>query len=148
PVWSSMGPDPHQENLMMTRIRPIQPLLLAVLALGLPVSVRAQPKAKPADPPGPKVLIVNAAAAPVPPLKYRVLPSSADLNPGDAAPIYLRIRHDLADEGWKQLNEKPYEWLKLPMKDFPAAEARQFVDAWGNPLKQIEFGARRNTCDW
>ena len=133
---------------MMTPIRPARPVLIALVALGLPVSALAQPAAKPAEPPKPKVLIVNAAAAPVPALKYRLLPSSADLNPGDAAPIYLRIGLELAAEGWRQLNEKPYPWLKLPLKDFPAAEARQFVDTWGNKLKQIEFGSHRKTCDW
>jgi hypothetical protein len=137
-----------QENLKMTRIRTTRPLLLAVLALGLPVSVLAQPAAKPAEPPGPRVLMVNPAAALMPALKYRLLPSSADLNRGDAAPIYLRIGLEMAEGGWKQLNEKTYQWLKLPLKDFPTAEARQFVDTWSGRLKQIEFGAHRKTCDW
>jgi hypothetical protein len=123
-------------------------VLIALLAMGMPVSALAQPAAKPAGPPKPKVLIVNPAAAPVPALKYRLLPSSADLNPGDAAPIYLRNRHEMVEEGWRQLSEKPPKWLELPLKDFPAAEARQFVDLWGSKSQQIEFGAHRKTCDW
>jgi hypothetical protein len=126
----------------------------AIGVLAMPGSVSAQPEAqqkaaaRSAEPAGPKVLILSPAGEPIPALKYRLLPSSADLNPGDAAPIYLRIRHEMSDEGWKQLNEKPYKWLALPLKDFPTAEARQFVDQWSGRLKQIEFGARRKTCEW
>ena len=64
--------------------------LAACMALLMPPSAPAQTPAKPAEPPKPKVLVLSPAAAPVPALKYRLLPSSADLIPGDAAPIYLR----------------------------------------------------------
>ncbi|MFI5454753.1 MAG: hypothetical protein ACHRXM_04820 [Isosphaerales bacterium] len=135
----------------MTRTGQARPTCLVLLltlgtATAIPVSALAQPAAKPPEPP--KVLIVSPTAAPVPALKYRLLPSFADLNPGDAAPIYLRIRHEMIEEAWKQLSEKPRKWLEVPLQDFPVAEARPFVAMWGNRLKQIEFGAHRKTCDW
>ncbi|MGP0068914.1 MAG: hypothetical protein ACLQGP_35605 [Isosphaeraceae bacterium] len=122
-------------------------VLAACSAVAIPGRAPAQP-AKSGEPPKPKVLVVSPAAEPVPALKYRLVPSSADLIPGDAAPIYLRIRHEVNDEAWRQITEKPTKWLELPMKDFPTAEARQFVDIWKNKLKQIEFGAHRKTCEW
>jgi hypothetical protein len=140
-----------KEPLVMPRIQPARPLLIALFALGLPESARAQPATKPAEPPQPKVLIVSPAAAPVPVLKYRLLPSSAELNPGDAAPIYLRIHgyEDTAlEESWRQISEKAARWLDLPLAEFPKDEARGFVNLWSGKLQQLEFGTRRKTCDW
>ena len=49
---------------------------------------------------------------------------------------------------WSQIGEKSNQWQGLPLKDFPTAEARNFVNLWSGKLKQIEFGTRRKTCDW
>ena len=122
-------------------------ILIAGTAAAMPDPVSAQTP-KPAEPPKPKPMVVSPSTEPVPALKYRLLPNWADLNPGDAAPIYLRIRHEMQEEAWKQISEKPSKWLASPLKDFPTAEARQFVDMWNNRLKQIDFGAHRKTCDW
>ncbi len=111
----------------------------------------AQPAQKPGEPPKPKELALSPAAAPVPALRYRLLPSSADLNPGDAAPIYLRIHgyEDTTMEGpWRQISEKSVRWLALPLDEFPTAEVRGFVNLWSGRLKQLEYGTRRKTCDW
>jgi hypothetical protein len=122
-------------------------LTIAAAAAALAKPASAQPK----QPPKPKVLVVSPAAEPVPALKYRLLPSSAALNPGDAAPIYLRI-HGYEDVGlqehWMQITDKSKRWLALPLKEFPTAEARTFVDRWSGKLQQLEFGTRRKTCDW
>jgi hypothetical protein len=79
------------------------------------------------------------------------LPSVTELNPGDAAPIYLRI-HGYEDRGfdeqWNQIAEKSDRWMPQPLKDFPAAEVRAFVNIWSGKLKQLEFGTRRKTCEW
>jgi hypothetical protein len=137
----------------MNRIGRIPPswkilALTACAAAAMCDRADAQASSKTAEPPKPKALVVSPAAAPVPALRYRLVPSSADLNPGDAAPIYLRIRHEMQEEAWRQISEKPLKWLELPLKDFPTAEARQFVDLWNSRLKQIDFGTRRKTCDW
>jgi hypothetical protein len=110
-----------------------------------------QPAEKTAEPPKPKELALSPAAAPVPALKYRLLPSVTELNPGDAAPIYLRI-HGYEDSGmqpyWNQILENGPKWLELPLDRFPAGEVRQLVGRWVGKLEQLEFGTRRKTCDW
>ncbi len=142
-----------------SRMIPIGPIRLswaivvlsAGMVLALPCQSHAQPPAKPGELPKPQVLAFSPAAAPIPALKYRLLPSSADLNPGDAAPIYLRIHgyEDTAGDGaWRQIAEKSKQWRALPLETFPAAEARNFVNLWSGKLKQLEYGTRRKTCDW
>jgi hypothetical protein len=124
--------------------------LTASIAMVMPTAP-AQTPSKPAEPPKTTMLVLSPMAAPAPALKYRLLPSSAELTPGDAAPIYLRA-HGYEDSGlepsWRQVGEKSSEWLALPLKDFPTVEVRDFVNLWSGKLKQIEFGTRRKTCDW
>ncbi len=140
----------------MTPIRPTLARLLfaAYVAMAASTPAFAQP-AKVPDPINPKVLEIAPAAAPVPALKYRLLPSSADLNPGDAAPIYLRIRNleegqgsDAIEKAWNQISGNSKKWMNVPLDQFTAAEARKFVDQLSRQLEQIRFGAHRRTCDW
>jgi hypothetical protein len=135
----------------MKRFTPTGLFSLAAMALLVPPTAPAQTAAKPAEPPKPAVLVLSPATAPVPALKYRLLPSFAELNPGDAAPIYLRA-HGYEDsslnDAWRQITEKSKQWQELPIKDLPTAEVRKFVNLWSGKLKQIEFGTRRKTCDW
>ena len=93
-------------------------------------------------------LNVVPAAAQVPLFNYRLLPLSSELNPGDAAPVYLRIRYEVFDRDWEAIGVNATKWLELPLDKFPTAEARKFVDSWSRRIQQIEFGARRKTCDW
>ena len=122
-------------------------IFTASVAAALPTPARAQPPKAP-DPINPKVLAVDPVAAPIPALKYRLLPSSADLNPGDAAPIYLRIRYRTPDDLWNQITPNHTKWRELPPERFPTAEVRKYLDQWSKQLEQIEFGARRKSCDW
>ncbi len=126
--------------------------LTACATLLISSSALAQPTAKPAETPKPTMLVLSPAAAPGPALKYRLLPSFADFNPGDAAPIYLRVHgyEETAQEqeAWRQITDKSKQWKELPLKDLPIVEVRTFVNLWIGKLKQIEFGTRRRTCDW
>jgi hypothetical protein len=101
-----------------------------------------------AESPAPKELSVSPAPAPVPALEYRLLPISSELNPGDAAPIYLRIRYEMQEEDWKEINEAPVKLLQLPLDRLPISEARKTVNRATARLELIEFGAHRKTCDW
>lgn len=130
---------------MTLRTRRARLAILLVASWAMPAL--AQPARAP-DPDNPKVLTLDPAAAPVPALKYRLLPSSADLTPGDAAPIYLRIRYQTPDGPWDEIEANSEKWRALPPDRFPAAEARAFVDRFRKQIEQIEFGARRKTCDW
>jgi hypothetical protein len=125
-----------------------------LFALSLPVPAVAQvsgiqnqrPKAP--DAAGPRVLVVDPAPAPVPALKYRLLPSWAERNPGDAAPIYLRIRYQIADQLWSEIEPNHLKWRDVPIDRLPTAEVRKFVDQFGKQLELIGFGAHRRDCDW
>jgi hypothetical protein len=136
----------------MKRFRSTRVLLLAASLTPLMAApATAQPAAKPAEPAPPKMLVLGPASSPVPALKYRLLPSSANLVPGDAAPIYLRAHgyeDSNLDEAWRGIRDKSNQWQDLPLKDFPTADVRKFVNLWSGKLKQIEFGTRRKTCEW
>ncbi len=106
------------------------------------------PVAKPSKETKTKELNVTPCAAPMPALRYRLLPLESERTPGDAAPIYLRLEYALGEEGRKQISQKPTPWLDLPFDQFPVVEARKFVDMWGNRLQQLGFGARRQACNW
>ncbi len=126
--------------------------ITVLIALCCPLPALAQPAPRPPAPLNPRLLVITPAPAPVPALKYRLLPSVADLNPGDAAPIYLRLRSFDGDkpleEAWTQISEKTQKWKDTSLDHFPTAEARAFVDLWARQFKQIEFAARRRSCDW
>ena len=126
-------------------------LTLALAVWAAPALAQQSSSPQPASAPNMpfvKELAVVPAAAPVPLFKYRLLPLSSELNPGDAAPIYLRIRYEVYDKDWEAIGANAEKWLNTPLEQFPTAEARKFVDSWSRRLQQIEFGARRKTCDW
>lgn len=121
-------------------------LAAAVAVLGLAPVARAQEPDTPV--PEPKVLNVHPAAEPVPSLKYRLFPMESERNPGDAAPVYLRLAWEMRDEAGEQVRTKADDWLARPIDAFPVDEAREFVDGWSTRLRQLHFAARRQSCDW
>jgi hypothetical protein len=122
------------------------------LVLGWAVGVRpaGAQEADAAKDEGPEVhaLAVRPAAEPVPSLRYRLVPLESELNPGDAAPVYLRLGLEQREEAIRQIGDNSARWLEAPMDEFPVEEARQFVDRWGTRLRQVYFAARRADCDW
>jgi hypothetical protein len=141
-----------KENFVMKRFGSRWVLLLAAsLTPRVAAPATAQSAAKPAEPAAPKMLVLSPATAPVPALRYRLLPSSVNLVPGDAAPIYLRAHgyeDSFLDQAWRDIRVKSNQWQELPLKELPTAEVRKFVNLWSGKLKQIEFGTRRKTCEW
>ncbi|MFO0958152.1 MAG: hypothetical protein U0800_12115 [Isosphaeraceae bacterium] len=126
-------------------------LWTAWLLILVPASMAqdAAKAAKPPEDPNPlKELTVSPADVPTPALKYRLLPRPSDLNPGNAAPLYLRIRHEMTDPEPLKKIDKLSETLDQPMSEFPKEEVRGLVDSFSSRLKQLDFGARRQTCDW
>lgn len=93
-------------------------------------------------------LVVSPARPAVPALGHRLLPLESELNPGNAAPIYMRLGLVIAPEAREQLEKKPIDWLKVPLDQFPAAEAGKFIDRWKGQTALIEIGARRRSCEW
>ena len=131
---------------------PLRIVLVLSATLGftliLPAQDAATPPPKPSNAPKPIELAISPAPPSVPAFRDRLLPRASDRTPGDAAPIYLRLGAELDEAMRRQLSEKPLEWLQLPLDKFPTAEARALVDSFAARLKQIEYGARRRTCDW
>jgi hypothetical protein len=95
-----------------------------------------------------RTLQISPQAAPVPALKYRLLPLSSELKEGNAVPIYLRLVHEQADAARKAWSETPKPWNQLPVDQVPLDEARNFLQGHRNFLRQIELGARRRTAEW
>ncbi len=95
----------------------------------------------------PLAITLSPAAAPRPALAYRLLPLEPDRNPGDAAPIYLRLVWEMKDEALAGI-VKGSEWLEKPLDEFPKAEARQLVDQWSGRLALLDIAALRAECDW
>ena len=93
-------------------------------------------------------LSVTRKDAPTPIFRYRFLPTTPELTPGDAAPIYLRLGYGLPDGDLQGTDLKVGAWLEQPIDSFPTSEAKLAVDRWFLQLQQIEFGTRRQTCDW
>ncbi len=122
----------HTRRLFMTSV------LGSCLLLSARASLQAQPKE----------LAVSPAEQASPALRYRLLPISSELNPGDASPVYLRLRYQVDDARWKQIQEKSDAWNSVPLEKLPISEARQFVDQWAGRTKLLRIGTRRQSCDW
>jgi hypothetical protein len=113
--------------------------LLAVLVVAIaPAGLRAQPRE----------LSLSPTAAPSPALRYRLLPISSELNPGNAAPVYLRLRHEQKDETWKLIQEKHDAWNVPRPEKLPVRDAREFVDRYRGLTGLLRIGAWREECDW
>ena len=111
------------------------------------VAVTLDTPARPAEPK--EILLdVSRQKLPTPLFRYRLVPMSGELNPGNAAPIYLRLDQQISSEAIREMHKKTVEWLNVPLANFPAADAAKLVGDWAGRLRQIEFGTRRQTCDW
>jgi hypothetical protein len=115
-------------------------LLALPAALAALDAVGAEPKIK--------IISISRASEPVPALGNRLFPLESELNPGDAAPIYLRLAAGVTADAMSELEAKPKAWLELLFDQFPAKEATSFLDGWRGKLAQLEYGAHRQTCSW
>ena len=104
-------------------------------------------------------------AAPVPALKYRLLPERREQVAGNAAIFYHRAiemvqdrRYRLAHAGRdvEAIPGRPGEGRRGrsssgsagPLREIPRDEARKHLDIYRDALHEVELGARRETCDW
>jgi hypothetical protein len=95
-----------------------------------------------------RTLSVSPQSAPVPALRYRLIPLSTELKEGNAVPIYLRLAHEQSDAARKFWSETPKAWNALPVDKVPLEEARKFLHDYRYFLQQFELGARRRTAEW
>jgi len=137
--------------------------LVAILAATAPLSLALVAPAAAQEEPPPKGLVVRPAKEPIPALHYRLLPEASDLIPGNAAIFYHRaieglIRRNLQLQ-LQALQKRPAaslspsddqvaDWLAGPIDEIPRDQLRRILDTYRSVLKEIEQGARRETCDW
>lgn len=135
-------------------------LCFGVIATALGAPARAQEAAEPP----PKVILIRPAAEPTPALRYRLLAERRDLIPGNAAIFYHRAIEGLIERSYQEQietlkrkatpgesgsDEDPVsKWLGLPLDQLPKEEVRRYLESRSFVLKEVEEGARRETCDW
>jgi hypothetical protein len=93
-------------------------------------------------------LTVDAAAAPVPSLKYQLLPELRDMQAGNAALLYQRAH---APEWFGSFRRQPdypkmVDWVGLPADRVPWNRVQALLPP--NALKEVDLAARREHCDW
>jgi hypothetical protein len=95
-------------------------------------------------------LTVSPAAAPVPALKYRLLPELRETTPGNAVLLYYRA---FSPDWWrniqrdKELSGKINDALEKPAAAVKAMPELGFIRDWV-VLKEVDRAARRAHCDW
>src|SRR5258708_26581659 len=105
-------------------------------------SIAAQAPAPP-----PIRLRVNPAAAPIPALKYKLLPELEDKPPGNAALLYFRAYSPEWYTHRRQPNYPGYlENTNTPLSGFPRKDLNWLLNY--NPIRQLDKAARKETCDW
>jgi hypothetical protein len=133
-----------------------------VFMIALVAAVAARTTAQEAPPPS-TVLTVQPAKEPVPALRYRLLPESVELIPGNAALFYHRAIEGLIRNGLQAriqtLKNQPApslalsddqvnEWLAKPIDQLPRDQVQRILDTYHSVLREVEQGARRERCDW
>jgi hypothetical protein len=93
-------------------------------------------------------LEVSPAAAPIPALKYLLLPELKDLSPGNAATGYFRAFSPewLTHRRDPEFYQKMERWQEAALLDLPRAELEWLKDY--KPLRELAIAARREQCDW
>ena len=136
------------------------PVLLAPMALAF-LATAGTAHAQD-DPPTVVPIVLRPASAPVPALKYRILPERSTLVYGNAAIFYHRaVESILGARGRRSLmatreKSQPTEtdeqvardWIQCPLAAIPLDRAHQWLDQHQTALHEAELGARRQYCDW
>ncbi|HQR08965.1 MAG TPA: hypothetical protein PLN21_19240 [Gemmatales bacterium] len=133
-------------------------LLTFILILSLTLlPARAQESGEP------RPLNVTPVAAPSPSLKYRLLPATTELVPGNAAALYYRTFSFLSEahpafkdalQGNPKKDDKGEEysqtdrWLTMPLKDMPQKQVEDFVAIFNRYLQEMTLATHRQNCDW
>ncbi len=93
-------------------------------------------------------LTLPPAAAPVPALKYHLLPEVADQSPGNAALLYYKsfAPEYLSNMREKAVFQKIYEASRASPKDLVTSELRWLKGR--GVMREVDRAARRAYCDW
>jgi hypothetical protein len=127
---------------------------LALLAtyFALPTAAFAQAAGAPAVPV--VRLTVSASSAPVPVLRYELLPNFREQVPGNAALSYHRASLLLTEarqgdsKKAVERDQQIDEMAAKPVKEIKIEELREYLQSYRNVLREVEMGAKRDKCDW
>lgn len=121
-------------------------LPLVLLTLSAAVVHGQNPVNNPPDPD--KMLSVEAAAAPRPSLKYRLLPEPREISTGNAVQLYYRamLPESFSHRQRPKIDEDMKRWQSIPLADLPKNEL-DWLRTYP-ALLDCEKGARRHHCDW
>ncbi len=91
-------------------------------------------------------LTVAPAPAPIPALRYLLLPELREINPGNPIQGYLKCFMEQQEFFFdKESSARRERLLTMPLKDLPA---RDLLDYGGSALSQADWAARLDTPDW
>lgn len=115
--------------------------VLVGMLLCAPTTAWGQPKIKPTQ------ITLRPVAAPVPALRYPLLPELREMESGNAAMLYYRA---FSPEWQSVLHQESVKkslrtWGTKP-KEMPPKELR-FIKNW-RQLQEVDRAARRTYCDW
>src|SRR5262249_15728791 len=95
-------------------------------------------------------LSLRVAKAPVPALKYRLLPSLLDQTPGNAASLWSRAAH-LVSQHQPPITEKQFDWglrTSVPLQEIPRKEASKLLAGYKGVFDYAALASRREYCRW
>lgn len=96
-------------------------------------------------------LRLKPAAAPIPALRYQLLPTLEEINPGNPIQSYLGCFMEENQFFFgKSAVDNRIKWEKMSLKDLPLKELAEFGYGKGRegPLTKADYAARLNTVDW
>jgi hypothetical protein len=119
-------------------------------ASGLSAGVLPDDPKKPAskEPEAPlHTLAAQGTAVPRAALAWPLLPDPEDLQPGNAALLWLRAGQEYRGARYKW-TEKEWNWNSLPLSELPRKEVRAVLEKHAAALRLAEQAAHRKTCQW
>jgi hypothetical protein len=118
------------------------------LFAGLILIIGAAPAPAQPQTEGPIKLKLPPAAAPVPALKYPLLPELSEQTPGNAVQLYYRA---FSPDWWsnvhkREVMDKVQRAVQTPIADLKNSDLRWLLDF--NALREVDRAARRAYCEW
>ncbi len=93
-------------------------------------------------------LAVRPAAEPVPAMRYRLLPTFYEREPGNAATVLKTAALMLAQHDDREALQRIGDWAKTPLDQLPLEAVRTALSQFESELHYVELGAWRERCDW
>jgi hypothetical protein len=123
------------------------PRIIAFLALSVILALPC-PAAEPSEPTETVVkMTVQPMAAPIPALKYQLLPEMSEMNPGNPVQGYMLCFTNYNFFHLQEVFEQREKWLEMPLKDLPVEKVLSETRG-GWVLEDADFAARLDTPDW